>query len=127
MICMIQKVLTSATTAAAAFGSSGYTQDTLSNSPTFGDTDSADADALDAYGSFLIVGGRAILITFDESLAEEGIAFPIAEARYDVSEIDREDPANNQIIGRNDSWKDNGRQLQISPSPSLLQKTAILQ
>ena len=127
MTCMIQKVLTSATIAAAAFGSSGYTQDTLSNSPRCGDIDSADADALDAYGSSLIVGGRAILRTFDESLAEEGIAFPITEARYDVSELDREDPANNQIIGRNDSWKDNGRQLQISPSPSLLQKTAILQ
>ena len=110
---MIQKVLTAVTLAAAAIGADGYTQDALSNRPTCGDIDPADADASVARGSSLIVGERVIRRTFDESLAEEGIAFPIVDARFDVSELDLEDPANNQVIGQTDSRKDNERMLQI--------------
>ena len=124
---MIQKVLTSATIAAAAFGSSGYTQETPSNSPTCGDIDSADADALDAYGSSLTVRGRAILRTFDESLAEEGIAFPIAEARFDNSELDREDRPTTKSSAETIAGKTTGDSYRLSPSSPVLQKTAILQ
>lgn len=113
MLYIIQKVLTAITFAAVAIGSNGYTQDALVNISTRGDIDPADVEALVAAGSSLIVGEWVIVRTFDESLANQGIAYPIADARFDVSELDLEDPANNHIIGQNDNWKDNGQPLQI--------------
>ena len=113
MFYVIQKVLTAITIAAAAIGSNGYTQDALVNISTRGDIDPADAEASVADGSSLIVGKWVILGTVDESLAKQGIAYPSADARFDVSELDLEDPANNNIIGQNDNWKDNGQPLKI--------------
>ena len=83
------------------------------NISTRGDIDPADAGASVADGSSLIVGEWVVLRTFDESVANQGIAFPIADARFDVSELDLEDPANNNIIGQNDNWKDNGQPLKF--------------
>ena len=113
MFYVFQKVLTFITIAAAPIGPSGYTQDALMNISTHGDFGPADADASVADGSSLIVGEGVILRTFGESLANQGIAFPIADARLDISELDLEDPANNHIISQNDNWKDNGQPLQI--------------
>ena len=113
MFYVIQKVLTAITIAAAAIGSNGYTQDALVNTSTRGDINPADAEASVADGSSLIVGEWVILGTFDESLANQGIACPIADARFDDSELDLEDPAINHIIGQNDNWEDNGQPLQI--------------
>ena len=104
MFYVIQKVLTAIKIAAATIGPNGYTQDALANISTRGDLDPADAEASVADGSSLIVGEWVILRTFDESLAKQGIAYPSADARFDVSELDFEDPANNHIIGQNDNW-----------------------
>ena len=113
MFYVFQKILIVITIVAAPIGPNGYTQDALVNTSTGGVFDPADAEASVADGSSLIVGEWVILRTFDESLAKQGIAFPIADARFGVSELDLEHPANNHIIGQNDNWKDNGQPLQI--------------
>ena len=113
---IIQKILTTMTIAVTALGINGYGQDALVNISTRGNIDPADAEASLIGGFSLASEKRVILRTIGESLANQGVANPIADARFDVYKLDLADPANNEIIGQNDNWKDGGQQLQIVAS-----------
>ena len=113
---VVQKILAAVAIAATALGAQSFGQDALVNISTRGTIDPADAEA-SLIGGFSLAGEkRVILRTIGESLADQGVANPIADARFDVYKLDLADPANNEIIGQNDNWKDGGQQLQIVAS-----------
>lgn len=112
----IQKTITALAVAATALGANAYGQDALVNISTRGSIDPADAEASLIGGFSVASEKRVILRTIGESLADQGVANPIADARFDVYKLDLANPANNEIIGQNDNWKDGGQQYQIIAS-----------
>lgn len=113
---VIQRTLTALAVAEAALGANAYGQDALGSTSTRGNIDPTDAEASLIADFSLASEKRVILRTIGESLADQGVANPIADARFDVYKLDLADSSNNEIIGQNDNWKDSGQQLQIVAS-----------
>jgi len=113
---IIQKILAAVAIVATGLGAQSYGQDALVNISTRETIDPADAEASLIGGFSLDSEKRVILRTIAESLADQGVAHPIADARFDVYKLDLADPANSEIVGQNDNWKDGGQQLQIVAS-----------
>lgn len=113
---IIQKILAAVAIAAPGLGAPSYGQDAFVNISTRGPIDPADAEASLIGGFSLASEKRVILRTIGESLADQGVAQPIADVRYDVYKLDLAGPASNEIIGQNDNWENGGPQLQIVAS-----------
>ena len=113
---IIQKILAAVAIAATGLGAQSNGQNALVNISTRGTIDAADTEASLIGGFLLASEKRVILRTIGKSLADQGVAHPIADARFDVYKLDLADPGNNEIIGQNGNWKDRGQQLQIVAS-----------
>ena len=87
------------TIAATALEINGYGQDALVNISTRRNIEPTSAEAALVGGCSSASEKRVILRTIGESLVDQGVAIPIADARLDVSKLDLANPANNEIIG----------------------------
>jgi len=113
---IIQRIITALAVATTALGANAYGQDAHVNISTRGSIYPADAEASLIGGYSVASEKRVILRTIGESLASHGVATPTADARFDIYKLDLANPANDEIIGLNDNWKDGGQQHPIIAS-----------